>query len=92
MGRDLLSQILATPIQAGAELPLRPMRVYGIRLRLQVEGRLRDLALFDIALNSKLSGCDVVMLRIGDLFTGAAPRSERDSPFFYGALIPKCLL
>mgnify|MGYP000367828404 CR=1 FL=1 len=92
MGRDLLSQILATPIRAGAELPLRPMCVYGIRLRLQVEGRLRDLALFDIALNSKLSGCDVVMLRIGDLFTGAAPRSERDSPFVYGALISKCLL
>ena len=32
-----MCQILATPIQAGAELPLRPMRVYGIRLRLQTE-------------------------------------------------------
>ena len=71
-----MSQILATPIQGGAKLPLRPMHVWGIRVRLQVEGRLRDLALLDIALDSKLRGCDVVSLRIGDLFAGGVPRKR----------------
>ena len=47
----------------GAKLPLRPMHVWAIRVRLQIEHRLRDLALFDIALDSKLGGCDVVSLR-----------------------------
>lgn len=47
----------------GAKLPLRPMHVWAIRLRLQMARRSRDLALFDIALDSKLRGCDVVSLR-----------------------------
>jgi hypothetical protein len=52
------------------------MHVWGIRVRLQVEHRLRDLALFDIALDSKLRGCDVVALRIADLFAGGTPRTR----------------
>ena len=40
----------------GAKLPLRPMHVWAIRVRLQIAHRLRDLALFDIALDSKLRG------------------------------------
>ena len=48
----------------GAKLPLRPMHVWAIRVRLQIECRLRDLALFDIAIDSKLRGCDVVSLRL----------------------------
>ena len=51
----------------GAKLPLRPMHVWAIRVRLQIERRLRDLALFDIALDSKLRGCDVVVLRLPDV-------------------------
>jgi integrase len=51
----------------GAKLPLRPMHVWGIRVRLQVERRVRDLALFDLAIDSKLRGCDVVALRVGDV-------------------------
>jgi hypothetical protein len=47
-----------------AKLPLRPMQVWAIRIRLQIERRLRDLALFYIALDSKLRGCDVVSLRL----------------------------
>ena len=38
----------------GAKLPLRPMHVWAIRVRLQIARRVRDLALFDIALDSKL--------------------------------------
>ncbi|MEY9137054.1 hypothetical protein ABIE79_008521 [Bradyrhizobium diazoefficiens] len=44
----------------GAKPPLRPKHVWSIRTKLQVEGRMRDLALFDVAIDSKLRGCDVV--------------------------------
>ena len=40
----------------GAKLPLKPVHVWGIRVRLQVACRLRDLAVFDLALDSKLRG------------------------------------
>ena len=39
-------------LMVGAKLPLRPMHVWAIRVRLQIDGRARDLALFDIALNN----------------------------------------
>lgn len=58
----------------GAKLPLRPMQVWAIRVRLQIERRLRDLALFDIALDSKLRGCDVVSLRVPDVLAAGALR------------------
>src|SRR5215218_1369505 len=58
----------------GAKLPLRPMHVWAIRVRLQIEQRSRDLALFDIALDSKLRGCDVVTLRLGDVMAAGALR------------------
>lgn len=58
----------------GAKLPLRPMHVWAIRVRLQIERRLRDLALFDIALDSKLRGCDVVSLRLADILAAGAVR------------------
>jgi integrase len=50
------------------------MHVWAIRVRLQIEGRLRDLALFDIALDSKLRGCDVVALRLPDVIAAGALR------------------
>ena len=58
----------------GAKLPLRPMHVWTIRVRLQIERRVRDLALFDIALDSKLRGCDVVSLRLADILAAGALR------------------
>lgn len=58
----------------GAKLPLRPMHVWAIRVRLQIERRLKDLALFDIALDSKLRGCDVVSLRVADIVAAGALR------------------
>ena len=58
----------------GAKLPLKPMHVWGIRVRLQVDGRIRDLALFDLAIDSKLRGCDLVALRLSDLMTGGSVR------------------
>jgi integrase len=50
------------------------MHVWAIRVRLQIERRLRDLALFDIALDSKLRGCDVVSLRLPDVSAGGTLR------------------
>src|SRR5918995_7478122 len=51
----------------GAKPPLRPKHVWSIRTKLQVEGRIRDLALFNIAIDSKLRGCDVVALKVDDV-------------------------
>jgi integrase len=51
----------------GAKPPLRPRHVWSIRTRLLVEGRTRDLALFNLAIDSKLRGCDVVALRVEDI-------------------------
>ena len=47
----------------GPKPPLRSKHVWSIRTRLQVEGRTRDLAMFNLAVDSKLRGCDVVALR-----------------------------
>ena len=47
----------------GAKLPLRPMPVWAIRVRFQIARRIRDLAQFDIALDSKLRGCDADWLK-----------------------------
>jgi integrase len=51
----------------GAKPPLRPKHVWSIRTKLQVEGRIRDLALFNLAIDSKLRGCDVVALKVDDI-------------------------
>jgi hypothetical protein len=51
----------------GAKPPLRPKHVWSIRTRLMVEGRTRNLALFSLAIDSKLRGCDVVALRVEDV-------------------------
>jgi hypothetical protein len=51
----------------GAKPPLRPKHVWSIRTKLQVEGQTRDLALFNLAIDSKLRGCDVVTLKVEDV-------------------------
>ena len=48
----------------GAKPPLRTKHVWAIRTKLQVEGRTRDLAMFNLAIDSKLRGCDVVSLKV----------------------------
>lgn len=54
----------------GAEPPLRPKLVWAVRTKPQLDGRLRDLALFNLAIDSKLRGCDLVSIRVEDV----APR------------------
>jgi len=51
----------------GARPPLQPKHVWSIRTRLLLERRIRDLALFNLALDSKLRGCDVVAVRVADV-------------------------
>src|SRR6516225_1745891 len=57
----------------GAKSPLRPRHVWSIRSKLQIEGRTRDLAMFNLAIDSKLRGCDVVRLKVEDV----APHVDR---------------
>jgi hypothetical protein len=68
------SQLKRTPWNKGKLIgpkpPLRPKHVWSIRTKLQVEGRTRDLAMFNLAIDSKLRGCDVVALKVEDV----APR------------------
>ena len=52
---------------AGAKPPLQPKHVWAIRTRLQIAGRARDLALFNLAIDRKLCGCDVVSLKVEDV-------------------------
>jgi integrase len=51
----------------GAKPPLRPKHVWSIRTRLMVGGCTRDLAMFNLAIDSKLRGCDVVALKVEDI-------------------------
>ena len=60
----------------GAKRAFKPQQVWAIRFYLDRERRLRDRALFDLAIDSKLRGCDVVKVRIGELVSGAHVRSR----------------
>ena len=51
----------------GPKPPLRPGHVWAIRAKLQLEKRTRDLAMFNLAIDSKLRGCDLVALRVDDV-------------------------
>ena len=51
----------------GAKQPLRQKHVWAIRTKLQIEQRTRDLAMFNLAIDSKLRGCDVVALKVEDV-------------------------
>lgn len=54
----------------GQNAPLKLKDIWTIRVRLQLSGRTRDLALFDLAIDSKLRACDLVKLRVRDVSYG----------------------
>ena len=60
----------------GAKRPLKPRDVWAIRFFLDEHRRLRDRALFDLAIDSKLRGCDLVKIKIGDIVTNGAIRNR----------------
>lgn len=51
----------------GQKRPLLPKQVWAIRARLELAGNLRDLVLFNVAIDSKLRGRDLVRLAVADL-------------------------
>jgi integrase len=55
---------------------LKPKEVWAIRVRLQLERRWRDLALFNLAIDSKLRGCDLVRLRVNDVCVSGQVRDR----------------
>jgi integrase len=62
--------------KVGPKRALKQKEVWAIRFWLDQEGRLRDRALFDLAIDSKLRGCDLVRIHIDDLVSGNAIRDR----------------
>lgn len=60
----------------GAKRALKPQQVWAIRFWLDRERRLRDRAMFDVAVDSKLRGCDLVKIKIGELVSGTQIRQR----------------
>jgi hypothetical protein len=56
--------------------PLQISHIWGSRIRLELEGKTRDLALFNMALDSKLQGCDLVKLKVSDVAYGSSVSSR----------------
>jgi len=54
----------------GQKPPLKPKEIWSLRIRLQLANKARDLALFNLAIDSKLRGCDLVSLRVGEVCQG----------------------
>jgi len=85
MDTDTKAGAHATPWNKGKLLgqkpPLKLKEIWAIRIRLQLDRRSRELALFNLAIDSKLRGCDLVGLRLdrdGPSEAGAIPLSEPD--------------
>jgi hypothetical protein len=54
----------------GQKSPFKVKDIWALRVRLQIEGRARELALFNLGIDSKLRGCDLVALRVRDVCHG----------------------
>ena len=54
----------------GQKAPLKLRDIWAIRIRLQIENRFRDLALFNLAIDSKLRACDLIKLKLSDIAHG----------------------
>ena len=61
---------------AGPKPPFKPKQIWAIRVRLQMAKRTRDLALFDLAIDSKLRGCDLVRVKIIDIALNGAVQNR----------------
>jgi integrase len=60
----------------GQKKPLQPKQVWSIRVRLEIARLWRDLALFNLAIDSKFRACDLVKLRLDEVFSGAKVRDR----------------
>ncbi|MBT1157248.1 tyrosine-type recombinase/integrase [Aminobacter anthyllidis] len=62
--------------KVGTKRPLTQKQIWAVRFFLDRERRIRDRALFDLAIDSKLRGCDLVKIRIGDVVAGTEIRTR----------------
>lgn len=80
MARRDLFILPRTPWNAGRIIgpkpPLKPKHIWAIRQQLKNHGRIRDLALFNCAIDAKLRGCDLVRLRVTDVAPGGGLRAR----------------
>ena len=80
MAEDLNTECVVSPWNRGRLIgqkrPLRLREIWAIRIRLQLAHKLRDLALFNLALDSKLRGCDLIALRVAEISQGGAIASR----------------
>ena len=60
----------------GQKLPLKLQQIWAIRIRLELFNKVRDLALFNLAIDSKLRGCDLVALKVNDIAHGKSIQSR----------------
>lgn len=60
----------------GQKLPLKLKEIYAIRIRLEMTDRVRDLALFNLAIDSKLRSCDLIALKVKDIANGSMVSSR----------------
>jgi integrase len=56
--------------RVGQKAPLKLKEIWAIRIRLQISGNRRDLALFNLAIDSKLRACDLVKIQVRDVSHG----------------------
>ena len=71
----------------GQKRPLLPHHEWAIRVRLEIENNIRDLALFNTAIGSELRGCDLVRLKVADVYAAGAVK-ERASVLQSKAAMP----
>lgn len=75
----------------GQKAALKLKDVWAIRIRLQIEKRVRELAPVDLGIDSKLRACDLVALRVRDVCQGdrVSARAIGDCPGHNGRLAPR---
>jgi hypothetical protein len=64
----------------GQKPPLKPKDIWAIRIHLQNAHQVRDLAMFNLAIDSKLRGCDLVNLHVRDITHGKTALAVASSP------------
>jgi hypothetical protein len=63
----------------GQKTPFKVKDIWALRVRLQMENRVRELALFNLGIDCKLRGCDLVSLRVRDICHGTKWRPAQSS-------------
>lgn len=71
---EILEKKVGAP--RGQKRPLRPREVWAIRARIEISNNVRNLALFNLAIDSKLRGCDLVRLKVSDMYSAGAVRER----------------